>query len=168
MLTNDNSRVTDDAPCSGGAGRERAFLNLHWLTRGKVILPSGFLTLLFVCGHTTLNIGRQPYLMLPLLSTIMRIISSEVIFSKSSIGLNSYSANILKLSSNGFYLSPKHLDIIWSWLSYLNATVPGSAPPQCEAALTGRADLPLRQCGDEVSSWKYKQILWYLCLTCAS
>jgi hypothetical protein len=57
MLTNDNSSVIDDMPCLDGAGKERAFLKPHWLTRGKVRLPSGFLTLLFVCGHTTLNMA---------------------------------------------------------------------------------------------------------------
>lgn len=58
MLTDDNGRATGNEPFSEGTGGESASLTLDRLTRGKLRPLSGFRTLLFVYGHTTLKVAN--------------------------------------------------------------------------------------------------------------
>lgn len=157
VLTNDNGGAADNALYSEGTGGESAFLNLNRLTRGKQ--ATEWLLDTSVCLWPHHPEGGQSHPVFPLLSTIVRLILSEVSFIWSWLNRS----QSLPVSLNSSLM-------VWSLIQGPCRYLVRVALSECCFAgvviflwgcLDGREDLNLRQSWDD-SFFIHKQVL-FLC-----
>lgn len=109
VLTNDNGGAADNALYSEGTGGESAFLNLNRLTRGKQ--ATEWLLDTSVCLWPHHPEGGQSHPVFPLLSTIVRLILSEVKFYLKLVKSVSIFTSVLKFFSDGLVSYPRSLPL---------------------------------------------------------